>query len=59
MSVLQLLLDGTGFPPDKISVAGYGPYHPVADNGTAEGRRSNRRVDLVVVAARGKEEGLH
>ncbi len=57
-SVLQLLLDGTGFPPESVSVAGYGPYHPVADNATAEGRRMNRRVDLVVVAPRSKEEAL-
>ena len=58
MSVLQLLLDDTGFPPERVSVAGYGPYHPVADNTTAEGRRMNRRVDLVVVAPRGREENL-
>ncbi len=58
MSVLQLLLDGTGFSPERVSVAGYGPYHPVADNTTAEGRRMNRRVDLVVVAPRSREENL-
>ena len=58
MSVLQLLLDGAGFPPERISVAGYGPYHPVADNTTAEGRRMNRRVDLVVIAPRSREENL-
>jgi chemotaxis protein MotB len=48
-SVLTLLVDDAGFPPDKISVAGYGPYRPVADNATPEGRRMNRRVDLVIV----------
>jgi chemotaxis protein MotB len=48
-SVLTLLVDDAGFPPDKISVAGYGPYRPVADNATAEGRGQNRRVDLVIV----------
>ena len=58
MSVLKLLLDGTGFPPERVSVAGYGPYHPVADNANAEGRRINRRVDLVVVAPRSREENL-
>ena len=58
MSVLQLLLEGAGFPPERLSVAGYGPYHPVADNITAEGRRMNRRVDLVVVAPRSREENL-
>jgi chemotaxis protein MotB len=31
-------------------VAGYGQYRPIADNSSPEGRRMNRRVDLVVVA---------
>ena len=57
MSVLSLLLDDAAFPPDKISVAGYGSYRPVADNATPEGRRMNRRVDLVVVAPKGREVG--
>jgi chemotaxis protein MotB len=35
--------------PDQLSVAGYGEFHPVADNDTAEGRARNRRVDLVVM----------
>jgi chemotaxis protein MotB len=51
MAVLMLLVDDSGFDPTKISVAGYGQYRPIADNATPEGRRLNRRVDLVVVAA--------
>lgn len=54
-SVLTLLLDDAAFPPDKLSVAGYGAYRPVADNATPEGRRMNRRVDLVVIAPKSKE----
>jgi len=49
MSVLRVLIDDAGFPPEKTSIAGYGPYRPVADDATAEGRRMNRRVDLVIV----------
>lgn len=49
MTVLLLLVDHAGFDPGKISVAGYGQYRPIADNSTAEGRRNNRRVDLVVL----------
>lgn len=49
MTVLQLLVNGAGYDPKRLSVAGYGEYRPVADNSTAEGRRMNRRVDLVVV----------
>jgi chemotaxis protein MotB len=50
MAVMTLLVDDSGFDPQKISVAGYGEYRPIADNATPEGRRLNRRVDLVVVA---------
>jgi chemotaxis protein MotB len=52
MTVLQLLVNDAGFNPKKISASGYGEYRPVADNATVEGRRSNRRVDLIVVQSR-------
>jgi OOP family OmpA-OmpF porin len=32
----------------RLTSAGYGMTRPVADNGTAEGRQRNRRVDLVI-----------
>jgi chemotaxis protein MotB len=47
MTVLSLLVNDAGYDPAILSVAGYGQYRPLADNGTAEGRRMNRRVDLV------------
>ncbi len=34
---------------DRLSAAGYAEFHPVASNATAEGRATNRRVDLVVL----------
>jgi chemotaxis protein MotB len=52
MSVLMLLVNDAGFDPSKISVAGYGQYRPVSEDATPEGRRMNRRVDLVVVGPR-------
>lgn len=52
MAVLLYLVDDAGFDPTKISASGYGQYRPVADNSSPEGRRMNRRVDLVVVATR-------
>jgi chemotaxis protein MotB len=52
MTVLRLLVDDAGFDPKKLSASGYGEYRPVADNATPEGRRMNRRVDLVVVQSR-------
>jgi chemotaxis protein MotB len=50
MAVLLLLVNDSGLDPGKISLAGYGQYRPIADNSSSEGRRMNRRVDLVVVA---------
>jgi chemotaxis protein MotB len=52
MNVLELLVSDAGFDPKKLSASGYGEYRPVADNATPEGRRMNRRVDLVVVQSR-------
>lgn len=49
MTVLRLVVSNGGFDPTRISAAGFGEYRPVADNGTADGRKMNRRVDLVVV----------
>jgi chemotaxis protein MotB len=57
MAVLLLLVNDAGYDPRKISASGYGQYRPVADNLTPEGRRMNRRVDLVVVSARTAQPG--
>jgi len=48
--VVLMMVQKSGFHPDHVSVAGYAQYHPVAGNDTEEGRRRNRRIDLVVVA---------
>jgi len=48
--VVSLLIEKYGFDPHQISAAGYAEYRPIASNGTDEGRKSNRRVDVVVVA---------
>ena len=34
--------------PDKIEVVGYGESKPIANNETREGRRKNRRIDIVI-----------
>ncbi len=50
MTVAMMLVNDAGFNPKRMSIAGYGQYHPVESNATPEGRRANRRVDIVVVA---------
>ncbi len=47
--IARLFLDSHAIPPDRLSAAGYAEFHPVASNATAEGRATNRRVDLVVL----------
>lgn len=48
VTVLRYLIEEKGFSPIKISAVGYGEYHPVDTNETAEGRARNRRVDFVI-----------
>lgn len=43
-------LASLGIPGERMASTGYGEAHPVADNGTADGRRLNRRVDLLIKA---------
>lgn len=37
-----------GYPDSRIQARGEGEYSPVADNGSAEGRANNRRVEIVI-----------
>ena len=39
-----------GIEPTLLVGAGFGEYHPVASNETADGRANNRRVSIVVVS---------
>jgi chemotaxis protein MotB len=52
-AVAMMLLKESSFDPKLMSIAGYAEYHPSASNDTPEGRRSNRRVDLVIVSTNG------
>ena len=51
--VIRKLILQYGFAPERLSASGYGEFHPTATNATEEGRRTNRRVDLVILAAGG------
>jgi len=62
-AVLQLLSGRFHIEPERLALAGYADYHPVATNDTREGRAHNRRVDLVILsrsaAAMEPREGAH
>jgi chemotaxis protein MotB len=45
----KLFITRYEFPPERLSAAGFGEFHPVAANETEGGRALNRRVDIVVV----------
>ncbi len=49
LSVVNMLI-AQGVAPQQLVAAGYGQYHPVASNATAEGRAANRRVSIVIVS---------
>ncbi len=46
-AVRDWLVNHTGIPPSRFIIKGEGDSHPVASNDTAEGRRQNRRVELL------------
>ncbi|MFH1691387.1 MAG: OmpA family protein [Candidatus Omnitrophota bacterium] len=47
-SVLHYLV-AKGVSPERLAAIGYGEYRPVASNETKEGRRKNRRVEIVIL----------
>jgi chemotaxis protein MotB len=62
--LIQLLILKYGIPPSHLSAAGYGEFHPVASNDSADGRAQNRRLDVVILApfqpetqAKGNDKG--
>ena len=49
VAVLQTLQTTFGIDPTRLSGAGYGQYHPLASDATAQGRAANRRVQIVIL----------
>ena len=50
IAMLNLLTKRCHVPPDRLAVAGYADTIPVDTNDTPEGRRHNRRVDIVILS---------
>ena len=63
LSVLHYLVNDQGISPERLSAIGYGEYHPVASNETKDGRKQNRRVEIVILPnitkVKGDSAGAH
>lgn len=51
-AVRKVLLESYGIAPDRIEAQGVGYLAPIASNLTEEGRRMNRRVEVMVTSTR-------
>lgn len=49
VNVVKYLIEENGIEAKRLSASGYADQHPVDDNNTIEGRRNNRRVDMVIL----------
>jgi outer membrane protein OmpA-like peptidoglycan-associated protein len=49
---VQAWLAGKGVEAGRLTPRGFGETRPVADNGTAEGRQRNRRVEVIIEKGR-------
>ena len=49
LSVLHYLEDDQGIQPERLSAIGYGEYRPLVSNDTKDGRKQNRRVEIVIL----------
>ncbi len=47
-SVAEFLLYRTSIEPQRIATMGFGEYRPMESNDTPEGRKKNRRVEIVL-----------
>ena len=47
-NVVRFLQD-VGIPPERLVASGRGEYDPVASNDTAEGRQTNRRIEIILI----------
>ncbi len=49
LSVVHYLATNQGIAPERLSAIGYGEYRPVVSNETKDGRKQNRRVEIVIL----------
>ena len=52
VGVVRFLQEKGWLEPERLTATGYSYYKPVASNDTAEGRRQNRRIEIILVPKR-------
>jgi len=63
LAVLHYFVEKHSLAPERLQAVAHGEFHPVASNDTPEGRRQNRRVEVVILSShleprRGERSGL-
>lgn len=48
VSVVRFLTEQCGLDPKNVSAAGYSQFQPVSFNDSIEGRRNNRRIEIIL-----------
>ncbi len=56
--VVQYLIEKGGLDSAQLSAVGYGDTRPVASNATEEGRRKNRRIEIVLYSSESPRKEL-
>ena len=48
-NLIKYLIEKGNISPERLSAVGYGEYVPIADNTSNNGRKLNRRVDIIIL----------
>ncbi len=51
-AVVRFLQEKGNIAPERLTASGFGFYRPVATNETPEGRKQNRRIEIILVPER-------
>ncbi len=49
LAVVHHFINNQGVAPERLQAVGFGEFQPVASNDAPEGRRQNRRVEIVIL----------